>query len=89
MRLGQSVGDERWTVGEALPGAGPCHPEEVGDAGPGARVVPGVGDGSGQALLGFGHEAGQQVQVGGGVAAGAETSKRADGEDSMAASMTP
>ncbi len=54
-------------VGVALPGAGPGGAEEVADLGPGVVLVAGVGDGSGEALLGLGDEAGEEVEGGAGV----------------------
>ena len=55
-------------AGVVRPGAGAGDAEEVGDLGPGVVLVAGVGDGSGEAVLGLGDEAGEEVEGGAGVA---------------------
>jgi hypothetical protein len=64
-------------------------PKELADLGPGEFLVAGVVDGLGQELLGLGDEAGQGVQVDGGVTepvAGAQPGEGVDrtGEDLQA-----
>jgi len=63
--------------------------QELADLGPGEFLVAGVVDGPGQQLLGLGDEAGQGVQVDGGVTepvGGAEPGESVDrlGEDGQA-----
>ena len=70
-------------VGVVLPCAGAGDAEEVGDLGPGVVLVAGVGDGSGDALLGLGDEAGEEVEGGAGVAQRWESAKRAEGVDGV------
>src|SRR6266540_4790591 len=70
-------------VAVVLPGAGAGDAEQVGDLGPGVVLVAGVGDCSGESLLGFGDEAGEEVEGGAGVAEPWQSAEGAEGVDGL------